>query len=178
MANRSRSNFLPVRVARGPRRETVWFEFGIQVISIDTSGVALASSLNAAALSLRPFTIIRSRFEVLLFSDQKAASETQAAGLGFAVVSDQAVAIGVTAVPTPLTDLGSDLWFVLQLMMARFELVSAVGVDGNVGQHYTIDSKAMRKVDVGQDLVETIEVSSASGGTTIVTGGRMLIKLH
>jgi hypothetical protein len=44
-------------------------------------------------------------------SDQFAQSESQIGAIGLAVVTDQAVGIGVTAVPTPITDLSSDSWF-------------------------------------------------------------------
>ena len=33
------------------------------------------------------------------------------------MVSDQAVAVGVSAIPTPVTELSSDLWFVHQWIM-------------------------------------------------------------
>jgi len=58
------------------RRETVWL--------FDTSGViglaaganpVLVGSLNASALALRPFTIVRSRGFVYVGSDQEAADE-------------------------------------------------------------------------------------------------------
>ena len=47
-------------------------------------------------------------------SDQSAATELFIGNLGLAVVSDQATAVGVTAVPTPATDRGSDLWFLIE----------------------------------------------------------------
>ncbi len=161
---------------RSVKRLTSWFEFVPVTATMTAAGGTVIFSLNAAALALRPFTVVRTRFEVWLKSDQAAATEDQVAMLGLAVVSDQAVAVGVTAVPTPGTDMGSDLWFVHQVMYAD---ESALVDKTRSGQRYSIDSKAMRKVDIGQDLVVVSELGSASGGGCIVTvGGRMLVKVN
>ncbi len=159
------------------RRETVWFQFGFISTTLAASATAsMGISLNAAALLLRPFTVVRTRMNWLVRSDQSAASETYIGNFGFAVVSDQAVAIGVTAVPTPATDLGSDLWFLQDQWIGRFELVgSAINEDT---QARKIDSKAMRKVDIGQDIVGVTEAGIGGTGCVVQTVGRMLVKLH
>ena len=159
------------------RRETVWFQFPLATMTAAASATAiLGYSLNAAALELRPFTVVRSRFNWQCRSDQSAASETFIGNFGFAVVSDQAVAVGVTAVPTPATDLGSDLWFLIQQWIGRFELIGTdVTYDARM---LDIDSKAMRKVDIGQDIVGVGEAGIGGSGVTIQTVGRMLVKLH
>ena len=110
--NRSRvhrSNFA------GPVRETAWIAgaYAVNIIATATTAT-LVTSLNAAALAIRPFTVVRTRGLIGLRSDQAAASEEQAIGYGKAVVSDQAVAIGITAVPTPVTDSGSDYFHVYE----------------------------------------------------------------
>ncbi len=43
---------------------------------------------------------------------------------------------------------------------------------------YTFDSKAMRKVEVGEDIAGVIRNTSASDGLIFLTTGRMLVKLH
>ena len=71
------------------RRETTWFEFQpVEVTIAAASTGILIFSLNAAALALRPFTIVRTRMLFNLRSDQAAAPETQRAAVGIAVVSD------------------------------------------------------------------------------------------
>ena len=159
------------------RRETVWFQFPFDERTLAASATAFLSySLNAAALELRPFTIIRSRFEWFVRSDQSAATELYIGNLGFCVVSDQAVAVGVTAVPTPATDLGSDLWFLIQQWIGNFTLV---GTDVTTEvRSQVIDSKAARKVDIGQDVVGVIEAGIGGSGVTMSQVGRMLVKLH
>ena len=78
--------------------------------TLTASGGTILGSLNATALALRPFTIVRQHYFLMLRSDQAAAAERQFGAFGCVVVSDQAEAVGVTAIPTPITDAGSDLW--------------------------------------------------------------------
>ncbi len=179
MANISRSRKSGFVLRGGSfRRETLWF-VGLETRStIATLSTALLiGSLNAAALALRPFTVIRTRGIWRLKSDQVAATEDQVAMLGHAVVSDQASAIGVTAVSTPSTDSNSDLFFQYNVLFNDFQLGSAVGAMQQ-GTNQEIDSKAMRKVEEGEDMVITLETGSLSAGVIVSTFTRELIKLH
>ena len=165
----------------GMRRETLWLGGVVQQTTLASASVAtLLTSLNAVALAMRPFTIVRTRGIVTVHTDQIAATEDQVVGYGQAVVSDQAAAIGVTAVPTPVADSESDLWFVYQMMFNHFDFASAVGFGEKPLERWDIDSKAMRKVEDGQDFVSVIE--TAAGGLTAgaIVGSffRTLIKLH
>ncbi len=172
----------PARSFRGStRRDTVWFSMtATQNVLVGANSAAIILSLNAAALALRPFTIVRTRGLVLGRSDQLSANEDYSASLGYAVVSDQAVAIGVTAVPTPVTDLASDFWFVHETIMGRFDSGTNVGLTelGGVAAFSRYDSKAMRKVDIGQDLVVVLESTALNTGIEIDHQARMLIKVH
>ena len=169
------------RFMRGGRsvRETLWFsmtETRTTLAAANTAAIIL--SLNAAALALRPFTIVRSLMFFHVRSDQGAATENYDVALGGAVVSDQAVAIGVTAVPTPFTDLGLDLWFLHQILSGHLEVTTDIGRIANNNLWRQVESKAMRKVEDGQDLIFTLENSSLSDGSTSFVAGRLLIKLH
>ncbi len=172
-------------VTRGGRqvRETLWFGMAETRTTLTSANSAtLILSLNAAALALRPFTIVRSLMHYSARSDQSAAAENWATALGGAVVSDQAVAIGVTAVPTPFTDLGSDLWFLHHIIDGQFLFISGVGVEPNAVSPpggTLIESKAMRKVESGQDLIFVIENDGLQAtGTASYVSGRVLVKLH
>ncbi len=162
------------------RRETLWIGGSFLNTTLGTANTAnLLTSLNAAALALRPFTVVRTRGYWQIRSDQIGATELLQAAYGQCVVSDEAVAIGVTAIPTPSTDNNSDLWFVYEAAGAAFQFNSGVGVENWAGSApLAIDSKAMRKVEDGQDLVEVIENSPLSDGVTIQTFTRTLVKLH
>ena len=164
-------NFVRGAVAIRKSRENIWFEFA-PVDTTVASGSAIIFSLNAVALALRPFTIVRTRVALALKSDQSAAIEVQAAGFGIAVVSDQAVAVGISAVPTPISELGSSLWLMHSLIYGdESDLTDRTRPQTN----QTLDSKAMRKVEVGQDLIWVVEKATPSQGLILTAGGRMLI---
>jgi len=180
MANihtRRRSGF----VTRGGRnvRETVW----AALTTVSQATMAAASTavafggFTAAVLALRPFTIIRTRGVWRIESDQSAASERQQCALGMAVVTDQALAIGVTAIPTPATDGSSDAFFLHDVILNDLLVGDATGF-GQIGKSSVFDSRAMRKVEEGFDLGASTETFSTSSGVTADTWFRILLKLH
>ncbi len=115
---------------------------------------------------------------MFLASDQTANTENQSIILGSVVVSEQAVAIGVTAVPTPDTDGGSD-FHVYEQLTTRWVVSSAVGTQ-SMEVWKDVDSKAMRKVDLGEDLINVSEVATTgiSEGVAFRFFLRTLVKLH
>ena len=164
----------------GRVRETRWFsDTSTGLITLGAASTAtLVGSLTAEELALRPFTIVRTRGVWHVASDQTAATERYDVALGIAVVSEQASAIGVTAIPTPSTDDGSDLWMVYERMMSQHLIKSLIGFVEPAGTMQVFDSKAMRKVEDGQDVVKVVETSAASLGATVRSYARQLIKLH
>ncbi len=175
--NRSRKSGFVLR-SGGPKRETAWIAASVTNTALaGPSGASLILVGNAALLALTPFTIVRTRGLLNIRSDQSAASETFHVGLGWFVPTVQATAIGVTAVPTPMTDDGSDMFFVYEEASGRFDFTTGTGyrlVD--VSRYY--DSKAMRKVNDDQDIAVTIETSASSAGATVLHHARFLIKLN
>ncbi len=160
-------------VSRGRKRETLWFGFTPAVNGSAGAGGTIIYSLNAAALALRPFTIVRTVYELYITSDQTANTEDQVGAFGWCVVSDQAVAIGITAVPTPITDMSSDLWFSHQVCFNSIAVSSAVSVL-QVGTKYSVDSRAMRKVEEGSDVIGVQEFSAVGAGFNLMVGGRLI----
>jgi len=178
LANRVRRSGRFIRGVAGTRRQSLWIDVvGSATTTTGGSGAVLTNSLNAAALALRPFTIIRSRGYIHIASDQAGAPENQAVAVAQCVVSDQASAIGVTAVPTPITDKGSDLFFMYQEVMAAGDSAAGAGMLG-FGLEY--DSRAMRKVNDDQDFIVVLESALAAMTDGVVTrhSGRILVKLH
>ena len=168
------------RVFRGGRnvRESLWI--GITPTNTNlpsANSVGLFTGLNATALQLRPFTVVRTRITWHVQSDQRTATELYQVALGISIVSEQALAIGATAVPTPFADIASDLWFVYDTIVGQISVTTDVGVL-EAGQMKDIDSRAMRKVEDGQDLAIVVENSSVALGTDVRKSGRMLVKLH
>ncbi len=168
----ARRDFRRGAVAIRKTRLTTWFSIGFTQTTITTQTSVLVAALNAAGLALRPFTIVRTHLEVMLRSDQSAAIEVQQAALGMAVVSDQSVGIGVTAVPTPVTDLASSMWFQHRVLFAHHQEITD---RSEPAVNYSIDSKAMRKVELGQDVILVLE-NAAATGIVVNIAGRFLVK--
>ena len=70
-----RRSFVRGAAAISAKRQTSWFQFVGADVTMTVTGGTIIFSLNAAALALRPFTVIRSHFELQLQSDQAAAIE-------------------------------------------------------------------------------------------------------
>ena len=160
------------------KRDTKWISIApSNTVLAGGNAAALFTGLSAADLENRPFTIVRTRGFLFVGTDQDANTEVFHAAIGFAVVSSQALAIGITAVPTPETDRGSDLFFVYEEAGGMVRVSSAIGIFlGGVSKEF--DSRAMRKVEDGEDVALTIESSVINTGCQVLKSGRMLLKLH
>ncbi len=104
-------------------------------------------------------TLVRTRGILSVSSDQSAAQEEQTGALGIIRVTDAAAAIGITAIPGPVTDGDDDGWVVWQPFSQRTTNV----IDGVQSHQYTIDSKAQRIVREGQQLAVVLENSGVVG---------------
>jgi len=160
-------------------RETLWVPIAPEGNVLPAAGNStMIYTASAAEDALRPYTIVRTHLQIGILSDQLIATETQLIAIGFCVVSDQASAIGVTAVPTPVTDLGSDAWYLHQFCVNDFSFLDSTGFQDGGNKVWDVDSKAMRKVEDGFDNVVVIESASISDGVLVTTAGRQLLKLH
>ena len=163
--------------SRGPRRASDWSASALQVVT-------LAVPAQSAVLieSFTPVvggeTVIRTRGSFGIQSDQVAATENQFGAFGIAVVTAQALSVGITAIPHPGTDAAWGGWFVHRYFSQTFLLSSAVGTESNFMQQYEIDSKAMRKVDEDERLVVVCENFHATAGLAVWFMARFLSKLH
>ncbi len=161
------------------RRLTQWFFISVPQVNIAANALSIVASLNAAALATTPFTIVRTRGLLTMWSDQVSAAEAPAGILGMIVVQNTAVLIGASAVPDPLNEAVAD-WYVYQPMQqptSRQPQGSGPFIETGITQ-YVIDSKAMRKVDVEEDSVVMVRNTSGTEGLTVTFRGRALIKLH
>ncbi len=177
MARRSPSGRFPA-LRQGRRREMVWIGGGPFITSLNSSGVALISSLNAAALAARPFTIVRARGWLKIISDQTANTENSFAVYGHIVAKETAVGAGIASLPTPVTEAFAD-FHVYEMLSSGIKVVSAVSTfEGGFQRGF--DSKAMRKVQDDDDIAEVAEApaSGISEGMTLTSGFRILVKLH
>jgi len=122
--------------------------------------------------------VMRTHLAIWYRSDQSAASEFTQAAFGMQVVTDSASGAGIASVPTPITDSDSD-FFVYQPLHQEilFKDATGFGLEQGAGSAWIVDSKAMRKVGINDDIAMTLEVRSAVG-SAIAIEGRMLVKLH
>ena len=164
---------------RGQRRKTLWLELAAQttVATVAANTISIHASYNAAALALRPFTVIRSVGALWVASDQEALTEAPFGAIGQVVVTDQAVTAGAASVPPPYTNSGSD-WLFWLPFMGSTRVSTAVGFVAPDYVYYPYDQKGQRKVDLGQDVVHMIQNNAAAHGMRYVWSFRELIKLH
>ncbi len=164
-----------VVVGRTQRRKMTWIGFNLSV-TVPASSVVLMGTFNAAALGDRPFTIVRTRAMLHVLSDQAAVTESPFGAIGAMIISDQASAVGITAIPDPVANSDAP-WFLWEPWSLQFNFLSSVGFDANAGYSRMIDSKSMRKVNDNEDLA-IVATNSVAEGAIVRFIGRMLIKLH
>ena len=108
-------------------------------------------------------TIRRVRGRFIVFSDQVAQHELIQGALGFTLVTDAASTAGAASIPGPFTDRNDDNWFVWESMHAISTMADntapAAG-HNQVGGVVDFDSKAMRRVEEGSQLVVMAENSN------------------
>ncbi len=162
---------------QGQRRQTEWLASAVvtDVTTLLPLNIILDQLLTTAELAKRPFTVVRTRGLLTVWSDQAAAFETAFGAMGFMVVSEKAAALGVTAVPTPVLNQKDDGFFVYEPFQASAGNTVVGQSDGR--QMISFDSKAQRKVEEGQNIVITLENSSAADGLFYLLQFRMLIKV-
>ena len=167
------------RFVRPAPRTKIWIGAGLGKTTIVATSKTLLGSLNAAALALRPFTVLRTRLLLGIETDQVSADEVGFGAYGEIVVTSDASAIGATAIPDPGRIAGdADApWYVHQPMAYSFQTLSGAGFDPLMMIQYVVDSKAMRKVGPNDDLV-SIYSEEGSVGAVITVLGRQLIQLH
>jgi len=161
------------------RRSTSWLDIEPVFNAFSSGLAAITHVMTAAELARRPFTVVRSFIHAHIVTDQTAADEEQFGAIGICIVSSQAAAIGVTAVPTPVIDAASDLWLMHHWISASMTQASSIGFDAASGQAYELASKAMRKCNDDQEIIIVAESSAViSEGFLLSEAGRILIKDH
>ena len=174
MARRSRGRFI-----RPAPRTKMWIGAGLGRSTIVGASNNLLGVLNAAALALRPFTVIRTRMMISHFTDQEAVDEGPFGSFGMIVVTDNATSVGVTALPDPGTVTGDPDadWYVHQPVWQQFVVDTASGLLVSSPNSYIIDSKAMRKLGPDDDIA-WMYADESGVGSFLTTQGRILIQLH
>ena len=93
--------------------------------------------------------------------------------LGICNVTAEAFAVGVTAIPSPLTDMGWDGWLWHQLGgQLRGASTTELGVSPMEAVRGEIDSKAMRKLRNTDVTVGLLELGAEQGAAMVVFTAR------
>ncbi len=163
MARNTRGGY---RTRSYTKRGTFWGRFG------DNDAVGLAATTAVLHSTAVPVvegeTVVRTRGQIHVASDQMVASETPTGAIGMLIASDPAVAVGVGSLPTPITDLDSELWFMHQFFAAGIVFDTGIGFQTPRFEVFQFDSKAMRKFESGQTLCVIIENGSTVGMTFVL----------
>ncbi len=155
-----------------PRRQTSW------ALGPESSAQNVASSTTqiwtvATVPVIEGLTIVRTRgFIRCLLTTVSAADSGFSGAFGIGVTNQNAVAVGVGSVPTPITDLDWDGWLWHSFFDVRS--ITATIADGAnaVAMEWSmeIDSKAMRKLNDTETAV--------FGATEVTETGTAVMNIH
>jgi len=165
---------LRTQVRQGPRRQLKWLDLQVPNQAVIANQQVLLLSLTAAELEIRPFTIVRTRFYLAWESDQTAAVEFFGGVVALVHTTQKAVAIGITAIDTPIAEPNSSNFLVYEPFFGQ-SVVLGTGAPGPMGR--MIDSKGMRKIGPDDDVGLVVAALNLNGFNVSVVG-RVLIKLH
>jgi len=165
------------------RRKTEWDvgPGGSSVTNITSSAIAILGSGIALVGGAGEVTIVRIRghFEGILKSATAAASGFHCA-FGIGLITSAAFAVGISAIPGPLSEIGWDGW----MYHTFFDLHAVTGTtaDGvNAMSNYIrfpVDTKAMRIFETDMTLVPVLETVEAGVATLdVFFDSRLLAKL-
>ena len=119
-------------------------------------------------------TLLRTVGNVSVASDQVAGSEEQHGAVGICLVTDTALALGITALPDPVTDVADDIWVFFQSFAQQLTLFSSVGANPNMATVYPFDQRGKRIMHSGQSMVLIAANAHASAGYKITVNMRQL----
>ena len=164
----------------GARRRTGWEEGpgGAQGQVIGASGKTVVGSGVAALADGLTIVRIRGIFQIGATGTPAAATDGIDGAFGICIVSNDAFAVGVTAIPGPVTDMQWDGW-----MYHRFVNSVATAWGSSADEYsfvdFEIDSKAMRKIGVNDTVCGVFEHTrhGAANAFQIWSDSRMLLKL-
>ena len=138
------------------------------------SKVLLGSFINTSGNDL---VIERVRGEFTVNSDQTAASEEVMGALGFMIVSEDAFAVGITAISSPVSD-PTNSWFVWHPFTLFSETSTGQQVNNPAGRPIVVDSKSKRVFEGNTRVVVVAENFATVGGLEMIFVLRVLAKLR
>ena len=172
MARRSRG------FSQGSARRLVAWDEGPGDSATDTITGSASSVLGAGIVPLvEGLTIVRLRGHLgITLNAATAVGDGYTGAIGIGKVTDAAFAIGITALPTPLTELGWNGWMFHTFFDIRAGLDAAL--QSNITRQIEVDTKAMRKLEADMTLACIIEVvEQGTAQIEVSFNSRVLAKL-
>jgi len=151
-------------IATRSRRQSSWS--GGPAGAITRTGTGSSIFPVASQAIANGLTIVRTRGELIAYlTSATSTNDGYAAGFGICVVSENAAAVGITAVPTPITDIGWDGWLYHRLfqLKAAAPIAAGAAADTDFANVFSasvrieVDSKAMRKIKATDQLIAVFE---------------------
>ena len=184
MAQGNRSRF----PRRSVRRKSAWSQGpGSTAVQTQLTGTSAVLVGQGATITLDGITQVRLRGLLSMhLPSASAALDGYAGAFGIAIVTLAAFNVGVTAVPTPITEVGWDGWLYHTFFDLRapglIDGTASVDVDNmlptTAALRIDVDAKAMRKGKVDEVTVGVIEATEV--GTALLSwrfNSRLLDKL-
>ena len=161
------------------RRKTEWISaFGALVDLGDDSARIRFNFTQAQLASLVPFTITRTILHWQTVIDAGFITDQDYfVAIGGVVVREPARVAGTAAIPTPLSEAGDDGWFLHYAHGDFLEEVLTSDAAVMTSAMHHIDSRGQRKVEDGDAIVFTEEVTGSDAVQTAALV-RILCKLH
>ena len=155
--------------SRAPQRQIANFGLTAEIDGLTTSSAATIKGAFSFAVTLGntdAATLVRTRGSLLVRAAAAAAGDSLVRGaMGMLVISEDALAIGVTAIPGPLSDVEND-WFVWVPFSLAFDN-TLTEFDSAYFDRVMFDSRGMRKLKQGDALIPVLEVDSDVSGNSI-----------
>jgi len=170
------------RISNGALRRKVSWEEGPlgAVTAITTSSTAVFPTGQAALLD--DLTLVRTRGSLIVqLNALDLSNEGFTWYFGMCVVTENAAAVGITAIPTPLADIAWDGWFMHETGMVVGN--SGTLTDPNnapiISERRPLDSRGMRKLHRTDVIVAVLETTEKGDGSNLSAHlvSRMLVKL-
>ncbi len=158
------------------RRQTSWNvgPGGVTTTTITASGSAIVGAgLQAAVAGL---TLVRLRGSLgLLLAAASSITDGFIGAFGLCKVQVQAFDIGITALPLPIDDMGSEVWWYHRFFTIRSGKTTLAT---DFGMDIQTDTKSMRKLEDGAILVPVIQVTEfGTADLRVNFDSRVLLKL-
>ena len=173
----ARSKHFPSRRTSGSSRQTTWSLGPSGETGVISTSVSALFSVGAQALE-DGLTIVRTHGEVLAsLLTGTGTGDGYECAVGICIVSENAAAVGITAVPMSMMDIGWDGWFAHKQFLVKTPVANELLNDSTMFR-WDIDSKAMRKIRETDVVLGVVEVAKLGTATLQLTlRSRLLAKL-